>query len=502
MSLIKYSVILLLAVCSSAMQGQSSTKLEPPAQGDSVSLAAVANATTNTNVQITGYAPNYVGQEMQVITYADYVSGLTIPVVSQQVNDSGLFRFNIYTAATKRVLFKCMKQSGAMYVQPGGNYRVFFPARDTVRFANPETDESVDLTIGSPDSLDINNLILDFNARFDEFWKENYQYFVVKKARLKLDTFGIETEQHYSKVANAYFQDFLIYSVAGLKLNTMGSKKELAARYLINHPVRFGQYEYMTFFNSYFNHYIAQFAATKDGAAFKNALNTAGDYQYCMDQLKADKVLQNDTLRELAFIKGLQECYYSADFNRKTVNAILEYIAINGTIPANKEIAANVLRTFSKLQPLAPAPDFLLPDRANKLKSLASFKGKYIYLNFWTTNCTPCLQELKLIGSLRRKYGDRVVFVSINTETDTLQASKFLKSMPKYDWVFLHQRPGLENPKEAYEIRNFPAYFLIDPNGRFYQCPALSPAESIEATFSEIVRRSQRKRGDPPPMRR
>jgi len=84
-------------------------------------------------IQIKGYAPNYVGKEMQLITYGDYLSNLEIRVVSETVNDSGLFYINFKTDKIKRVMLRCGKQHGALYVQPHSNYRVFFPARDTIR---------------------------------------------------------------------------------------------------------------------------------------------------------------------------------------------------------------------------------------------------------------------------------------------------------------------------------------------------------------------------------
>ena len=451
-------------------------------------------------VQIKGYAPNYIGKEMQLITYGDYLSNLEIRVVSETVNDSGLFYINFETDKIKRVMLRCGKQHGALYVQPHSNYRVFFPARDTVRFINPETDQRLDLTIGSQDTLDINNLVLDFNAKFDTFWTENYQYFVVKRAHYKLDTFGIQMAEHYAPLRQAYFTDYVNYSVASLKFNTFKSRTELGRQYLLHKPIQYEQYEYMDFFSNYFNHYLQQFCNSKAGANLKQVLNTKGDYAYCLEQLAADPILQSDSLRELVLIKGLAECYYLADFNRKTVQAVLEYIAANSKVEVHKTIAANVLRTFSPLQPLADAPVFNLPDRIGKLRNLADYKGKYVYLTFWTGNCTACLQELKLIPVLKRKYGDKIVFVSINVDSDTLQGAKLLSKLPKYDWTFLHLRGGLPNPKAQYEISTLPAYFLIDPNGRLFQSPALSPTESIEATFFELVRRGQRKRGYPPPM--
>ena len=46
------------------------------------------------------------------------------------------------------------------------------------------------------------------------------------------------------------------------------------------------------------------------------------------------------------------------------------------------------------------APDFSLPDMEGKKVSLSEFRGKVILLNFWTTWCPPCREEIPSLESL------------------------------------------------------------------------------------------------------
>ena len=66
-----------------------------------------------------------------------------------------------------------------------------------------------------------------------------------------------------------------------------------------------------------------------------------------------------------------------------------------------------------------------LSDRLRRIKltdldgqslTLADFSGKPVFLNFWATWCTPCIQEMSSIEQIYRRYGDEVVFLAASHE--------------------------------------------------------------------------------------
>jgi len=434
-----------------------------------------------------GFAPHYRGKSITLYTYADYISFLEIPVATEQISDSGFFNFSFDTRSIKRLVMRCGQQKAFCYADPYKSYRVYLPARDTVRFSNPDMEETTDLQMGVQDSTDINALITKYNANFESFWANDYGYFVVKRSKLVLDSFELQSHALFNANDRGYFRDYMVYSLAVIKLNTSQGAKTLFNNYLKNRPIQYEHYEYMAFFNAFFNHYLYNYSTTKNGTIFKEHLNKVGSYKMCMEILAGEKYLHNDSLRELVLIKGLAELYYTPAFNRNNVLNVLTHLAEESPIEKHRLIAANVLKTFSNLKPTSTAPDFELADGQGKKHTLRAMKGSYVYLTFWRSTCTSCLQELKLISNLERKYGSKVKFVSINTGSDTLQQIAYLKKNPKLNWVFLHTSVN-DKVKEAYEIKNYPAYFLVDPNGRFIQAPALTPAESIEQTFNRLMR--------------
>ncbi len=434
------------------------------------------------NVTITGFAPTYKGREITLLTYADYISNIEIPISTQTVNDSGVFNFSFQPDNIKRILLRTGKQKANLYVEPNRSYTLFFPARDTVRFVNENIEEQVDLTFAITDKLEINALVIDYNERFEKFWAENFQYFVQKRSRARLDSFELQTLTHYAVVNHPYFKTHITYNLAELDLNTFQSKTSLAQKYIVGKPIQYDNSEYMTFFNKFFTRYVELFAASKSGTSLSIQINERSSYEGCMEALAQDKFLKNDTLRELVLIKGLSELYYTPEYKRKNVLTILERIASTSNIESHQLIAGNVIRTFSKLQLGATAPAFTLTDKLGEQVNLSDFKGQYVYINFGATWCTTCLEEMKLIPALKKKYGDKVVFISINIDEDPQLMKNMLTKNPKYNWVLLHYGNQKEI-KDTYEIKSVPSYFLVNTFGNFIQAPALRPTQNIESVF-------------------
>ncbi len=59
-------------------------------------------------------------------------------------------------------------------------------------------------------------------------------------------------------------------------------------------------------------------------------------------------------------------------------------------------------------------PDVTLPDLAGQARSLRSFSGRPLIVNFWATWCEPCRREIPLLRDLRQRHrDDRVEIVGI-----------------------------------------------------------------------------------------
>ena len=74
------------------------------------------------------------------------------------------------------------------------------------------------------------------------------------------------------------------------------------------------------------------------------------------------------------------------------------------------------------------APPFTVTDMNGQTVSLASLKGKPIFLNFWATWCPPCVGEMPDIQRMYAKYGDKVHFVIVNIDGTKPDVTAFMEN--------------------------------------------------------------------------
>ena len=114
------------------------------------------------------------------------------------------------------------------------------------------------------------------------------------------------------------------------------------------------------------------------------------------------------------------------------------------------------------------APDFELPDMNGRPVKLSSFRGKTVFLNFWTKTCAPCLEEMPALGELARMARNRKDFVVVTVSTDegpdavrdTLKVA--LGGDPPFPVLF---DPESNIVRDRYGTTLFPETWIIDPNG-------------------------------------
>jgi cytochrome c biogenesis protein CcmG, thiol:disulfide interchange protein DsbE len=109
------------------------------------------------------------------------------------------------------------------------------------------------------------------------------------------------------------------------------------------------------------------------------------------------------------------------------------------------------------------APDFALAGRGAPV-SLAAYRGKLVYLDFWASWCGPCKRSFPWMGELQKRYGAAgLQVVAINVDTSRDDAERFLAATPAGFVVAFD--PAGATPA-TYAIKGMPSSILIDANGQ------------------------------------
>jgi peroxiredoxin len=150
--------------------------------------------------------------------------------------------------------------------------------------------------------------------------------------------------------------------------------------------------------------------------------------------------------------------------------AIMKTIASNKTRQDSlmKVSLANEEANMSKVAIGSKELDFTQNDTTGKPVSLASFKGKYVLVDFWASWCAPCRAENPNVVKAYQKYKDKgftVLGVSLDGESTKIA---WLKAIDKdgLAWTQVSDLKGWKNEvAKLYDVKSIPQNFLIDPNG-------------------------------------
>lgn len=112
---------------------------------------------------------------------------------------------------------------------------------------------------------------------------------------------------------------------------------------------------------------------------------------------------------------------------------------------------------------ITPPVDFSLIDINGRQFTLSEFKGKIVFLNFWTTWCPECRIEMPSMEKLHRRLnGQDFEMIAVNIQEPALQVKIFLK---KYQLTFTVLLDAKGEIGRQFGIRAIPATYILDKNG-------------------------------------
>jgi peroxiredoxin len=135
-----------------------------------------------------------------------------------------------------------------------------------------------------------------------------------------------------------------------------------------------------------------------------------------------------------------------------------------------------------------PAPEFFLPSvhvDADAI-SLSDYRGRVVYLDFWSAWCAPCRRVMPALDALRRDQSDddfEVVAVNVDARVD--DARQFLDRVP-VSYPVATDSDGMVAGR--YGVDALPASFLIDRSGVVRRAVRAGQAEDVRALRAMLVK--------------
>lgn len=112
------------------------------------------------------------------------------------------------------------------------------------------------------------------------------------------------------------------------------------------------------------------------------------------------------------------------------------------------------------------APQLAAYDLQGKPVALDKWKGKQVYLNFWSASCGGCLAEMAALDKLSQEYQNDIVVVAINTDPEQVDINPVL-AQRNISYPVIRDQLGIT--QERYQVIGTPTSFMIDRNGKVMQ---------------------------------
>lgn len=450
-------------------------------------------------VKIDGYAPGYLDKTITAFEIEDYFSFYETPIGRATVDSDSMFHLSLDIHNTKKIVLRGKNNKTFLYVQPGGKYQVFFPEKDQYE-PNRRNGNEVELTFFGLDSTDINYKILGFQRWVDYFVGNTFYRKDADSTNSDyvshLDEFKSSVQKYYEKDTSVFLKTYIKFTIAGLDNVQHAAERNRYEKYdfyIKGHPISYDNDVYMAYMKGFYQNMMPRLHDKINEDTYQGILNASPTM--IMHALGFEYTLKNIKIREMIMLKMLSEVYYSGDYPQTNIISIMDSVANHGLFAENRKIAGNLKSRLTELVPGIKAPDFVVKDTSG-VKTIANFKGKYIYLHFIDPESTQNRKELILLKDLYTKYQDNVEFISVYKKNDEIDP-EYLKELSDANWGTY----GLSENNSIwknYQVIAFPHYVLIDPYGYIVASPALAPTpngqyETIDKTFFLIKKSIERR---------
>ena len=421
----------------------------------------------------------------ELITYSEELLAKTV------ISDDGTFKLTFRVNETSYIFTHLGIYLAYLYAEPGKEYELVLPPvkeKTSSDYLNPYFQETeIQMGIINIREDDINIQIRMFDDMYEPYYDKHVIESVEGKNFARLDEDISHIESHFAKNTNKYFRQYREYKYAYLRYLSLQHNVTTVSNLLFaRKPVLYNNMAYMDLFNQVFKDYFYYHGRTDEGEKIYQDINKDKNYEELKVTLRENKLFAGDTLLELVILKCLFDEFYKDRFSRSGILVVLDSLISETDIREDKLIGLVIRNKITRLLSGFPPPSFELYDLDSNLVSLEDFKGKYVYLNFCSCASYTCLKDFDAIQGIYARHKNRLAVVTITVDFYDETLKKFLMNK-EYNWEFLFYSHQPDVLKE-YDIRAFPTYFLIGPDGKLILSPAPAPGENFESKLFEVMR--------------
>lgn len=454
-----------------------------------MSLFSVFALVAQNTVNISGDIKQYKATQVSIYYYTEFVR-YSKKTFNAQLNEKGKFSIDIPLKQKQPAFFKYGRINVPILLEPNKHLKLSANANDllaTLKFSGKNSAENQFLAayhqefMANGKQYKIYDHFKNMNPKeFLTYLKTHHQAQInlLKKyqAQQNLNEAFVQYQTRMFEVQR--WKNLLIYSEE--KAFSTKGKPMLPKDYYSQLPqvfswtdewVRSTDYQYLV--SLYLKHKFRQ----------KNLGKTSTRDYYnfvkkTIESKKAPQLLSHQLAKIVC--RGLM----SGNFSLAQLQVMYDDCLALNRLPALEKLLKTQYQVAKQLDKGQAAPAFTLKNIEGKQVSLNDFRGKVVFLDFWASWCPPCMREVPHAKKLQEKLkAQPVVFLYISVDQN---AKMWKRAVERKQIKGVHlNAPGVKNSvTQAYNIRAFPHYIIIDKEGKIWHRNASRPSRGA---YQQIV---------------
>ncbi len=238
---------------------------------------------------------------------------------------------------------------------------------------------------------------------------------------------------------------------------------------------------------NYYQSYVMYYTAFKARTLLANQ-NRDEKMSYTDANLKSIELLNNKHIKDYVLYD-----LFKMILIRESIEEFEKYSSYFYENIHNQEFIDDINIKYVNKKLLARgnyAPNFTYLDIDSTEVSLSDYRGKYVYIDFWSIGCGGCRNDLPHLKKLQEEYKDEnIVFVSVSMDDNWEDWEQVVKSEMGRG-VALNAGGGYnEGVFKDYQIQSIPTYVFVDKEGKLIESRAPRPStQEVRALFDEYVK--------------
>jgi hypothetical protein len=437
------------------------------------------------NVRISGSGKGYAGAEIRIFTLSDPITKSHRPITRITCDEEGSFSVIVSVKGTVTVFIRAGIYTFYLYATEGKEYFLkladFIP-KPAEEEQNPFFEEVKIMPEIVNDTADINNLIRKFDAEYDPAYNRIADRVAFNTRRSDIPAIIEKLNFLSTPGMPELLRDFIKFRM--IMINMVGSGEysgRVEDSVLINKEFVPGNPAYTDLIEQRFSGYFTSVLNGPYRNDFINAI-TASSLSGLEKVIQLDGKVANNELGEYIILLNLYPSWYDGSIPAENILKIISAVKSEGCSVYIRELAGVISERVLSLYQGYPAPEFSLKDSGGNVKTLAGFSGKYLLLSFTRSDNASAIAEYGILNSWYKKYSANLQVVTILTDNNFTTASARMKSAG-FGWTMLDGSKQ-DMVEYLYNIRMYPAFILVGPDGKTVISGCPFPSENLERSLA------------------